>query len=217
MVGITECAGSNIDWVIERFYKKEKIDSESEIFNVFEKEMKGIPAGSDYLLFTPWFSGERCPVSTTTTRGTIFNIGFEHTAGHFAQSVCEGIGYNVRWIIENFEKDYGFSPAEFKIVGGGTLNNQWVQGLADITKKKMITTNVPKMAGAVGAAVYAFKGLGVIHDFNEINKLVRPKKVYYPDDNNYKIYDKMYGMYKRLYNSLKRTYIKANLERFSRG
>jgi xylulokinase len=69
LVGITESAGANLDWMIEKFYKLEKDDPAiSNIYAFINEETAGIPPGSDHLIFTPWLLGERCPVSTTTTR-----------------------------------------------------------------------------------------------------------------------------------------------------
>ena len=73
LVGITESAGSNLDWMIEKFYKFEKNDPAiGNIYSFIDQETEGIPPGSDHLIFTPWLLGERCPVSTTTTRGTVY-------------------------------------------------------------------------------------------------------------------------------------------------
>ena len=42
-----------------------------------DKVVQDIPPGSDHLICTPWMLGERCPVSSTTTRATLFNITME--------------------------------------------------------------------------------------------------------------------------------------------
>ena len=111
LVGITESAGSNLEWMIEKFYKYEKNDPAiRNIYSFINQETEGIPPGSDHLIFTPWLLGERCPVSTTTTRGTVFNLGLEHTRGHFVKALLEGVAFNLRWIFENYDRDFGFSP-----------------------------------------------------------------------------------------------------------
>lgn len=216
VVGITESAGSNFEWLINRFYEMEQKDPTLEdIFALLERDAADIPPGSDHLVFTPWLLGERCPVATTTTRGTIFNIGLEHTRGHVVRALSEGIAYNLRWIIENYEKDFGFDIPHLKVTGGGSTNKSWMQILADVTQRRIITTSQPKMAGAIGAAVVAFVGAGVYADFNCVKQFIQANETFSPNPENKSIYDKLFQDYKRLYQSLKISYTQANLKRFN--
>lgn len=214
VVGITESAGANLEWIIDRFYTSE-LKEGKDIYQLMDQEASQIPAGSDHLVFTPWLLGERCPVSTTTTRGTIFNLSLEHTRGHFVKALSEGIAYNLRWIIENFENDFGFKIDSLRITGGGSQNDQWMQIFSDIIQRKIETTNQPKMAGAIGAAMCAFVGSGIFKSFDSVNKIVTRDKVFEPDSTNFEIYDKLFNDYKNIFKSLKKTYIKANGNRFS--
>jgi xylulokinase len=215
LVGITESAGSNLEWIIEKFYRYEKNDPNvSNIYDFINDETKGVPPGSDHLIFTPWLLGERCPVSTTTTRGTVFNLGLEHTRGHLVNALLEGVAYNLRWIFDNFKRDFGFAPENIRAIGGGSANDRWMQGVADITGKTVETVEEPTMAGAIGAAVIAFVSLGEIPGFQSAGNLVRVKKVFQPKKENEEIYDKLFEDYKNVYKSLKKTYIKANKRRF---
>ena len=217
VVGITESAGSNLEWAIEKFYKYEKNDPEiSNIYEFINNETKGVPPGSDHLIFTPWLLGERCPVSTTTTRGTVFNLGPEHTRGHFISAMLEGIGYNLRWIFENFEKDFGFAPEKIRAIGGGSVNEKWMQGIADITGKTVETLLNPQMSGALGAASIAFVGLGILPDFRAVNDFIKVKSVFKPNPANKEIYDQLFRDYKMVYKSLKKAYFIANSERFKK-
>ena len=73
-----ERAIPHLDWLIERFFKQEKAElGEAAIFDLFDAEAGDTPPGADHLIITPWLLGERCPVASTTTRGTIFNVSLE--------------------------------------------------------------------------------------------------------------------------------------------
>lgn len=216
MIGVTETAGNNVEWLINKFYKKELEEVGKEgIYNILTEEAEQVPPGSDHLIFTPWFIGERCPVSSTTTRGTIFNLGMEHSRGHFIRALFEGIGFNLRWIIENYEKDFKFNIPEFRFIGGGSQNDLWMQTVADITDRKVITTNHPTMAGAIGGAMCAFVGSGIFKDFTEVDRIVSVNKIFEPNAANKTIYDELFVNYKDVYKSLKGTYHRANFKRFN--
>ncbi len=216
VVGITESAGANLEWLIERFYSMEKNSIKgNSVYDLLDMEAVEIPPGSDHLIFTPWLLGERCPVSTTTTRGTIYNLSLEHKRGHFVRALSEGIAYNLRWIIENFEKDFKFKIPSLRITGGGSQNDHWMQIFADVTKRKIVTTNQPKMAGAIGAAMCAFVGAGKFKDFRAVQNMVGKNKVFLTNPENHQVYDKLFMEYKSLYSSLKKTYENSNSKRFN--
>ena len=187
---------------------------ESELFTYLENEIKAVPAGAEYLVMTPWFLGERCPVSTTTTRSTIFNLSHLHTRAHIARAHFEGIAYNLKWSIENLEKDFGFTIKELKITGGGSQSKLWMQTIADITDRKIITTSQPKNAGALGAAMCAMVGSGFLSDFQDIKKLIKTVDTFVPNEAHKSIYNELFQTYKSIYTSLKNTYANANQNRF---
>ncbi len=214
LVGITESAGSNLEWMIEKFYKYEKSNPAIEnIYDFVNHETLGIPAGSDNLLFTPWLLGERCPVSTTTTRGTVFNLGPEHTRGHFVNALLEGIGFNLRWILENIKRDFGFNPMTLRAIGGGSVNDKWIQGIANITGKTVETITQPTYAGTLGAASCVFVGCGYFENFSDINKIIQVRKTYLPDPLLTQTYQELFDSYKRIYSGLKNAYSFANTKR----
>jgi len=216
IVGITESAGANLEWMIERFYAMEKKHiSDGSIYNLLDSEAMAVPPGSDNLVFTPWLLGERCPVSTTTTRGTIYNLGLEHKRGHLVRALSEGIAYNLRWIIENFESDFGLRLPELRITGGGSQNHHWMQLFADVTKRKIITTNQPKMAGAIGAAMCAFVGSGIAENFSAVKSIVVENLEFNPNHEHNAVYDRLFLDYKNIYKSLKKAYKQSNEVRFA--
>jgi xylulokinase len=206
LVGITESAGANIEWILRSFFPEEHFNNDTDLFNIFEREMTGVPKGANDLIMTPWFLGERAPVSTTLTRGTVFNLTHIHHRGHFARAACEGIGYNLRWIKENIKRDFKIDIDSIKVIGGGSANKSWMQGLADITKTKIITTKNPTHSGAIGAAMIAFVGLGIYDSFEEIDRIVKVNQVFTPHTDDYVTYDKLYRTYQKLYKSLHKTY-----------
>ena len=215
IVGITESAGVNTEWLLNNFYKEEKSSlTPKEVFALLEEEVKQIEAGADYLIVTPWFLGERCPVSTTTTRSTIFNLSHQHTRAHIARAHFEGIALNLRWTIRSLEKRFGFKINELKITGGGTFSNTWMQIIADVTQRTIINTSQPKNAGALGAAMCAMVGSNTFKDFNEIQKLIKQTEVFVPNLANKKIYDVLFKSYQDIYYSLNKTYTDINHQRF---
>lgn len=215
IVGVTESAGFNIDWAITQLFPQERKKMSSEdIYEYVNDIIKDIPAGSNHLISTPWLLGERCPISSTSTRGTIFNINPEHGREHLIKAVYEGVGFNLRWIIEKIEKSYNIECENINIVGGGAESDSWMQIIADIIGKNLKIVDNSKNAGALGGAIIALIGLGKIKDFTCVKTLVKTHKQFQPNGENEDIYKELFIDYKNVYYSLRKAYKVANSHRF---
>jgi xylulokinase len=215
IAGITESAGANIEWIRDQFFHHEKEQYGNGVFNYMDDVIATVPPGSDGLICTPWMLGERCPVSSTTTRATLFNIAMVHTCEHLMRAVYEGIAYNIRWILQNFRSDYGFACEDVRIIGGGALDKGWMQILSDITGCNIHVVENPRNAGAVGVAVVALIGLGALPDFASAKSFVRVSATFRPNEGNKAVYDELFGQYRQLYRSLSGVYKSANGKRFT--
>ncbi|MCO5233959.1 MAG: FGGY family carbohydrate kinase [Chitinophagales bacterium] len=215
IVGITESAGVNTEWILETFYSKElKSMGKTEVFALMEKELNSTPEGADYLMMTPWFLGERCPVSTTTTRSTLFNLTHQHQRGHIVRAHFEGIAHNLKWSISNIEKDFKFKISSLKITGGGSKNETWMQIIADITNREIITTSQAINAGAIGAAVVAMVGDNALKSFSDVKQVVSETKSFHPRKEHLSLYNELHQAYQSIYYRLKGTYQSINQKRF---
>lgn len=215
VTGEMESAGACLKWVADEFYKNEQKDPKvKNVFDLMDKSVESIPPGSDYLIFTPWICGERCPISDADVRSTFFNLSAVHKREHMLRAIYEGIGYNLRWIMEVIKNIYGFDLPVLRIVGGGALDIQWMQIMADITHRKIETIQNTQMVGAIGTAMIVAVGLGKYMDLEAAKKIIKVERVYNPNPHNIRIYDDIYSEYKQMYPSLKDVYHKLNSIRF---
>lgn len=210
----TETAGACLKWLSDTVCRAEKMDASiPNVFAYMDKRIGEVPAGSDYLIFTPWMYGERAPVDDTYVRSSLLNLTPEHTREHILRAVYEGVAYNIRWIVEVLENDFKFPVPKLRIIGGGAYGEPWMQILADVTNRKIETVRNPQEAGAVGVAMAAAVGLGIYPNFEAINKVVAIQKTFEPQPQNREIYDFLYDFYKAIYTNLKQFYFKINRAR----
>lgn len=214
LFGEMETAGMCLDWIKDEFYRNEEPEPGSpSIYALMDESIKEIPAGSDYLIFTPWFYGERCPVSDVYVKSTFFNLSAAHKREHMLKAVYEGVALNLRWILEIMERRYGYSLPVLRVIGGGSNSEQWMQILADVTQRRLEKVEECQMCGAVGAAFLAAVGLGIYPNIAAAAKNVRVEKSFSPRAENGRIYDTLYKTYKLIYKNLKGLYREVNLER----
>lgn len=211
LVGITESAGVNLEWLLQKYYTQE-FHLKQDVYSVMEEEILSIPPGSGGLIFTPWFQGERTPITSTTTRASLLNLGLEHNRGHIVRAQLEGIAFNLKWTMDNMQKDYGLSIKEFTVMGGGAQNDPWMQSLADILETKIHVTADSKNGGAMGCAMIALVGLGIHKDFLAIKNVNPITKTFLPKKENQAVYSNMYAQYKAAYKALKKYYKNANYQ-----
>ncbi len=164
------------------------------------------PAGSNYLLFTPWLCGERAPIADCDVRAAFLNLSAVHAREHLLRAVYEGVVYNIRWIVDVVENGFGFSLPRLRVIGGGARSIPWMQILADVTGREVETVRDPQEAGAVGAALVAGIGLGIYPGFEALKQVVGVERVFAPREENRAIYDSLYRSYRRAYASLRGFY-----------
>jgi len=210
----TEAAGACIQWIADQFYKAEKDNPDvPNVYALMDDEVAKIPAGSKYLLFAPWIYGERAPIDDCYVRATFLNLSAEHTWKDMLRAIYEGVGYNIRWIVDIVEREFKFSLPYLRVIGGGAKGKPWMQILADITHRRIETVCEPQEAGAIGAALVAAVGMGLYPDFESLRKVVKVDSIYEPEPGNSEIYDSLYHHYQQIYRNLRGFYRKLNKTR----
>lgn len=209
----TETAGECLRWIKEEFYRKESQDPEiKNVYALMDEEVTKVPPGSDFLIFTPWLYGERAPLNNCYVRAGFVNLCINHKRENLLRAVYEGVGYNIRWIIEVIESTFNFKIPYLRIIGGGAKGDIWMQIISDITQKRVEVLPYPQERGAIGAAFIGFIGLKYFEDFSSLKNILKIEKVFEPYEKNKKVYDFLYEKYKLIYKNLKKFYIDFNKE-----
>jgi xylulokinase len=213
-----ETAGKCLEWVKDHLAldeigiyleKKHVSDSQEAIYKSLYDYMMHvvtrIPAGSSGVIFAPWLHGNRCPFEDSSARGMFINIGLDTGKTHLIRAVLEGVCYHMRWMLEAQEKKTSTSEV-IRFVGGGALSPVTCQILSDILGRRVETVAHPQNVGAVGAAVTAAVGLGLIGCVCDAEQLIRADCEYVPQAENRKLYDTGFAAYKNLYRDNRRSF-----------
>jgi len=210
-----ETAGACLKWIADEFYRHEQADPAiPNVYALMDEDVEGVPPGSDFLVCTPWMYGERSPVSDTWVRSTFFNLSADHSREHLLRATYEGVAYNLRWMVEIVEKQFGFPLPVLRIIGGGARGAPWMQIIADATGRRVETVANPQEAGAVGAALAAAVGMGLYPDFESLKPVIRVEREFDPQPSNAEVYDLLYSAYRRIYGCLRDLYWDVNRVRF---
>jgi xylulokinase len=206
-----ETAGKCLEWVkdhlaldeIDIYLEKKDISNTQEsifisLYDYMMHAIKNVPAGSNGVVFTPWLNGNRCPFEDANARGMFFNISLDTGKTELIHSVLEGICYHLRWMMESQNKKIQTSKV-IRFVGGGALAPLTCQILANVLGCEVETVDNPQNVGAVGAALVAAVGLGIVEKLNDAARLIKVSKCYMPDIESKAVHDRNFRIFKALY------------------
>jgi gluconokinase len=175
-----------LNWFCKNFYGGKTVDIVQ-----FAKEASTAEPGAGGLIFLPYVFGERAPYWNPDLRGVYFGLAQHHTQAHLMRSLLEGICFEIRSIVESIEET--IEPVSGIFASGGFVRSPlWLQIMANLLQKN-ITLHDVNDASSLGAAMMAFRSLGIGTQFDGSEK----KLVFEPDTTLKSVYDDLYGIFSR--------------------
>jgi len=193
-------ASAVLEWVRERFYP----ELPEGYYETLIRDASGVQPGSGGLLFIPSFVKDSGPTRRFKTEGTLLGLTLSSSRAQVYRSALEGLSCQLKLAVNALVESTGFHIDAIRVVGGGSKNRLWNQLRADITGMP-ISVNSIKEATVFGAALTAFKGIGVYSSFEEALSAVRVSETYNPSQNR-EIYINLYEQYVKALNILKDYY-----------
>ena len=186
-----------LNWFCKNFYSG-KIADIVEFANVAST----VEPGASGLVFLPYVFGERAPHYNPDLRGVFFGLAQHHTQAHLMRGLLEGICLEIRSIVESIEESIE-QVTEILASGGFVRSPVWLQLMANVLQKN-ITLHDVNDASSLGAALIAFKSIGINATFEGSEK----KQVFEPDSTLVPLYDDLYGIFSRSTQALEKEFSK---------
>lgn len=180
-------SGASVDWYRREF---------SEPFG----EVHQSTAGANGLLFLPHLRGSSSPERDKVSKGAFIGVQARHNWADFMQAVYEGVAFELRLSVEQLSEES--SLQRIVSIGGGTMNEQWLQIKSDVLGREIEVPAVQECT-AFGAAILAGIGAGVYTDVNDaLKQTYRIGKTIKPNMKTTAVYHKMFNTYRQLYLTL---------------
>jgi len=132
-------------------------------------------------LWLPFFYGSGTPDRQPTNRAVLFGLNIDHSKEDVYRALMEGFAF---WLKENIDalvKITGNTPGKIIAIGGTNQNTLLQKIKASVLNMPLILPSIPE-ASAVGAALLAAYGCGIVKSYDEAVKLVKyQRKVIEPD------------------------------------
>ena len=153
-------------------------------------------------LFLPWLAGERVPVDDNRLRGAFLGLSLQHGRASLRRAVIEGVALNTRWAWQSVARQKGTRHAHLlRAVGGGALNAELCQALADCLGADIAVSRDPRNAGVRGAGAIAAAGLGWRSDVWEAARSFdrSSETMYRPDAARRSYFDSRFRLFRQAY------------------
>lgn len=153
-------AGSVLQWFLRTSaidLLEQEEDGGPSAFEVLNELSADMPPGSDGIVVTEYFQGNRSPYTDNLARGTITGLSLHHRREHIYHAIqeanCYGVEHNLRTM-----RALGYKPRSLTVCGGATKSKQWLQMYADVLGMDVNVTEVqdgPALGSAIIGAVAA--------------------------------------------------------------
>lgn len=202
----TNTAGSLTKWYRDNLFPEALEKENAGGPDAYQEMMKGvdeIPAGCDGLVTLPYWAGERTPINDPKARGIVFGLTLAHTRAHMYRSALEGVAFSINQQLR-LMKAHDIPIDQIFVTGGGTLNESWMQIIADVLGMP-VSSPLVNIGASFGDALMAASAIRYpgFETYDRMLNFIRPGKTYTPDDGRHEIYKKYQEIYDELYEATK--------------
>lgn len=199
VMGVSLAAAGAFQWfgeIVAKFAGTELPD-----FDALTELATAAPVGSGGLLFLPYLNGERSPHVAPDATAAFLGLTRGHGAEHLARAIIEGVVLNLRRILEELDQLH-IPCARIVASGGASQSLRWLEILADVCNREVVTLEGSAEGGAFGAALAAGVGAGLWSNYGEVFAGVRELRRVQPDPERVARYDQLYSVHSNLFDQL---------------
>ena len=198
-------AANTVSWFVRNFKSVDQNKRNESPEIELDRQIESIPPCSNGLITIPYLRGCMMPYNDPNTRGATLGWSDIHTNLHFYKSILEGIAFEIRLIIHNYEKNSGVDISSIKIGGGGAASSTWSQIIADIVGETVHISDTTENT-ALGAAIMAAFGLKIYANIDlAVSNMCRRSNSFIPDDTRSSLYDKFFNeIYQEVYPAIRK-------------
>ncbi|HEY8541579.1 MAG TPA: FGGY-family carbohydrate kinase, partial [Pseudothermotoga sp.] len=203
--GTMQAGGGSYQWAKNTFCDLESRAANElklDVYTILDDLVDKTTPGSSSLIFLPYLLGERSPRWNVNARGAFIGLSMTHTKPELLRAVLEGVTFNLKIILDIFEKIGGFHFNKIRLIGGGAKGRNWRQIIADIFERPVSLPEYLGEATSVGAAICGCLGAGLI-DINDARNFVKDVQIIEPRSNFSERYNKLYEVFEKSYQVLK--------------
>lgn len=183
--------GLSLSWFIREFMIS---DGDSNPYELLNAKAAEIPPGSNGVFFLPYLAGGRSPQWNLHARALFFGLTKSTGKYEMYRAILEGFAYAVKHNLMLYEETNRKIIRLFRVCGGGTKSQIWMQILADVLNRPIQAMDIPD-AEAYGAACLAINAVCGAFPLS-----INPSKTYMPNKETVQKYSRYFPVYMEIHN-----------------
>lgn len=201
VLGTMQSAGHSLDWAVKSLYPT-YTENRNNSYKTADKEVLKLYESHENprLIYLPYLLGERSPWWNSEARGCYVGLEASTTPAHMVKATLEGVGYNLKLILDALESNVG--ELEMRVIGGGAKSEIWLKILASIWNKKIAVPKYVGQATSLGAVMCAGVGIGAFSGFSDIDDINPVQKIIEPDPVMTTLYRRVFPVFSKTYEAL---------------
>lgn len=198
----TFTSGSMLKWFRDNFGHQFKEETKKTGINIYDLLIEKASKGMSDVFVLPHFAGAATPYMDTAAKGAIIGLNINTSSEDILKAILEGITFEMMVNVEKLG-EAGVKVDEMRVVGGLAKSDSFLQLKADMMGRKVTTLNISE-AGTLGVAILAGTASGIYISLEDaVEKLVKKKKQFYPNEKLHELYLEKFEIYKRIYPAVK--------------
>jgi xylulokinase len=166
--------------------------------DIYARLISETPEQPSGIVVLPHFTTTGPPGFIADSCGVIVGLKLETSRGDILKGILEATTFYLKECVESLPPT-GIEIADFRVVGGGSRSDTWIQISADIMGRPFIRPKITE-AGALGAAMIAGVGSGTFSSFEEgVAAMVKLERAFEPDPRKQALYEGRFAKYRRLW------------------
>lgn len=197
--------GALVKWYRDTFARLDDQQARALGQDIYANLISEIPLGPSGILVLPHFTATGPPEFISDSSGVILGLHLETSRGAILKGILEGVTYYLKEMVDRLP-GAGIAIKEYRVSGGGSKSNAWIQTCADILGQPVTRPRVSE-AGCLGAAIMAGVGAGCFDSYEDaVGTMVTLDRTFAPDPRQTGRYQAQYQRYRQLW-PLLRSYL----------
>ena len=190
--------GSLVKWFRDTFAATEHGRAQVAGRDVYGELVAEMPEGPSGVMVLPHFETTGPPGFISDSCGLIAGLRLETPRGAILKGIIEGDAFYLNESVDALSPT-GIEISEYRVAGGGSQSDAWVQIGADIFGRPFVRPPVTE-AGALGGAIIAGVGSGLHSSFHDaVGIMVHEEKTFEPDPHRQALYVDWFDLYSQLW------------------
>ncbi len=188
-------AGAAVTWFRDNFCRDLEAAAArdgGDVHDLLDAGARNVPAGCDGIVFLPYLMGERSPIWDGKASGAFVGLNLYHGREHLYRAVLEGVAFALRHNIDAGVASGAKLDRPLIVVGGAARSDLWMQIIANVTGRPVLTI-AEDVEAAMGAAMLAAYGVGLIDDAEVRRGWAVDRRARCPMPRRLRRYDRIFG------------------------